>query len=444
MGTCSSPPDLLEQVLHTGELRVATRTGPGTFYVAGEKARGVEFDLARGYARWLGVELGIHAHEQTQSILGDVATGKAHVGAAALSTFDSRNDTISYGPPYQHVRSVVIYRRGAPRPQHPADLVGGRLSVFDGSSHLDLVKDVRRIDPFLSWKEVAHGSASNLMARVADDRIDFAIIQSNDYDLLKYSVPGVNVAFALEEKIPVAWALRQGSDTSLRDSVAAYFTEIQASGELDRILERYYHHLEAEFDYVSSRAFVKHFHSRLPNLRAFFVRAAAEYDLDWRLLAAMAYQESHWNPGAVSPTGVRGMMMLTRDTAKMVDVQNRTDALESILGGARYLGHVMAMIPERIAYPDRTWLALAAYNVGFGHLEDARIITEIQGGNPDSWDDVRDRLPLLSDPDWHRRVPRGYARGSEPVRYVERVRRYYEVLQWMTATETAEVRTPMP
>ena len=147
----------------------------------------------------------------------------------------------------------------------------------------------------------------------------------------------------------------------------------------------------------------------------------------------MAYQESHWNPKAVSPTGVRGMMMLTQGTAGMMGVVDRTDALESILGGARYLVRLMEKVPIRISEPDRIKLSLAAYNVGFGHLEGARLITEIQGGNPDSWDEVRERLPLLTDPNWYQRVPRGYARGWEPVRYVSNVRRYYEILQWMTA-----------
>ena len=210
----------------------------------------------------------------------------------------------------------------------------------------------------------------------------------------------------------------------------------RATNELAGIIERYYFHVEDEFDYVGSRTFVRHFESRLPAYEIFFLRAAAETGVDWRLLAAMAYQESHWNPDAVSPTGVRGMMMLTRGTAQMMGVKDRTDALESILGGASYFIRVIDKIPSRIAEPDRTWFALAAYNVGFGHLEDARIITEIQGGNPDSWEQVRERLPLLTDPDWYQRVSQGYARGWEPVRYVDNIRRYYEIMQWMTAGDT--------
>ena len=431
--TCSSPPELLEQILLTGELRVATRNGPSTFYQGADEPRGVDYDLAKGFAERLGVDLGIYEAEQFQLILGEVVSGRAHVGAAGLSATESRWQIVDFGPSYQRVQPLVIYRRGTRKPRELADLVGGRLEVIAGSSYVGLLEDARRTEPGVSWVEVADVGVEELLRRVAIGQTDFTIVDSNLFDLLKHWNPGVEMAFSLGEESSVAWALRKSSDSSLRDSVAEYFSELQASGELDRILERYYFHVESDFDFVSSRAFVQHFQFRLPRYKAFFYQAASEWDIDWRLLAAMAYQESHWNPEAVSPTGVRGMMMLTEKTAQMMGVEDRTDALESIHGGAKYFVNVIAKIPARIDEPDRTWLALAAYNVGFGHLEDARIITEIQGGDPDSWYEVRERLPLLSDADWHERVRRGYARGREPVRYVANVRRYYEILQWRTA-----------
>lgn len=293
--------------------------------------------------------------------------------------------------------------------------------------------------PALTWEEIPDTSVEALVRRVAEGQSDFTVVDSNLFDLLRHSIPGVEAAFAVGEETPVAWALGKGPDSSLRAKVAEYFAELEATDELAGIIDRYYFHVDDEFDYVGSQAFVRHFESRLPEYRAFFIRAAGESDVDWRLLAAMAYQESHWNPDAVSSTGVRGMMMLTRGTAQMMGVEDRTDAQESILGGASYLIRVTEKIPSRIAEPDRIWLALAAYNVGFGHLEDARIITEIQGGDPDSWEQVRERLPLLADPDWYQRVSYGYARGWEPVRYVDNIRRYYEILQWMTAGDPAGV-----
>ena len=439
-GTCSSPPNLLEQVRLTGELRVATRNGPSTFYRSAAEPRGVEYDLAKSYAERLGVELEIYVADQSRQILADVESGRVHVGAAGLWVTDSHRQLVDFGPSYQRVQPLLLYRRGTRRPRDLTDLSGGRLEVLAGSSYAEALEAAREKEPRLSWEENSDVGVEDLVRRVASGQIDYTVVGSNVFDLLIHSIPDAAAAFSLNEEIPIAWALRKGSDTSLSEGVAEYFAELRATGELDRIIERYYFHVEDDFDYVGSRSFVRHIQSRLPEYREFFLRAASETGLDWRLLAAMAYQESHWDPDAVSPTGVRGVMMLTRETARMMGVEDRSDALESILGGANYFLRVIGKVPRRIAEPDRTWFSVAAYNVGFGHLEDARIITEIQGGDPDSWDEVRERLPLLSDPAWYQRVSHGYARGSEPVRYVDNIKRYYEILRWMTAEEVVAVR----
>jgi membrane-bound lytic murein transglycosylase F len=266
--------------------------------------------------------------------------------------------------------------------------------------------------------------------------IDYAIIDSNTFPLLQHSYPDVREAFTIGHPTPVAWSLPKTAYTTLRESVSAYLAELQATGNLDAILDRYYFSSKEKFDYVGSRAFTRHFESRLPVYKDYFLTAEKQTAVDWRLLAAMAYQESHWDADAVSPTGVKGIMMLTSKTAGMLGIQDRTNPEQSIYGGAEYFVRVTKKVPERIGEPDRTWFALAAYNVGYGHLEDARIITEIQGGNPDSWNEVRERLPLLAEPKWFERVARGYARGHEPMTYVDNVRRYYDILRWMTADDS--------
>ncbi len=439
--TCGSPPGLIDQVMLSGELRVATRNGPGTFFDGPDGPRGVDYDLVRGFADWLGVELEIYTVDQYAQLLSDVRSGRAHVGAASMSATEARRRVVDFGPAYLNVQPVVVYRRGARRPEGLSDLLEGRLEVLGGTSYVSALEAAREIQPLLTWEEITNAGVDDLVRRVADRHSDFTIVDSNLLDLLQHSIPGVRAAFSVGEETPVAWALRKGPDSSLRDRAAEYFAELDTNNELAEIIERYYFHVEDEFDYVDTRAFVRHFEGRLPKYKPFFLHAADLTGVDWRLLAAMAYQESHWNPDAVSPTGVRGIMMLTRATARMMGVEDRTDALESIVGGASYFVRVTDMIPQRIGEPDRTWFALAAYNVGFGHLEDARIITEIQGGNPDSWQEVRERLPLLAEPEWYQRVARGYARGWEPVRYVDNIRRYYETLQWMT-TDTGTTSQP--
>jgi membrane-bound lytic murein transglycosylase F len=191
------------------------------------------------------------------------------------------------------------------------------------------------------------------------------------------------------------------------------------------------------FEYVQARDFIEHVGSRLPQYRDWFKQASAKVGIDWRLLSAVGYQESQWTANATSPTGVRGLMMLTDDTAASLGVADRLDPMQSIFGGAQYFVLTRNKIPSRVREPDRTWFALAAYNVGFGHLEDARILTQLHGKNPDRWDDVRQYLPLLSQEKWYERTKNGYARGWEPVRFVDNIRTYFQMLQWMgTEPET--------
>jgi membrane-bound lytic murein transglycosylase F len=433
LGSCSSPPSILERIIRQGELRVVTQNSPATFYWGREDPRGIEYELVRGFAERIGVDLRIYVADQFGQLLPDVATGKAHVGAAGLTVTAARSELVSFSPGYQDVQQQIIYRRGSRKPRSIGDLVGGRLHVLAGTSHVSILEHARGEVPALAWREDPDVNPEELLRRVAEGEIDYTIVDSTAYQLLRHYYPEARAAFPIGPTNTLAWALPKGA-ADLREQVAAYFAELEATGELTRLLNRYYF-VSEKFDYVGARAFMRHWNSRLPSYRHLFEEAEIETGIDWRLLAAIAYQESHWNPKAVSPTGVRGMMMLTRRTAAMMGVEDRDAPRDSVLGGAHYLARVIDKIPERIPDPDRMWLALAAYNLGFGHVEDARIITEMQGGNPDSWEDVAEHLPLLADEAWHKRVRRGYARGSVAVGYVENIRRYFEMLQWTAARE---------
>ncbi|GIT14552.1 MAG: hypothetical protein CM1200mP36_03080 [Gammaproteobacteria bacterium] len=358
LGTCASPPNLLEQIVLTGEFRAVTRNSPVTFYYGPDEPRGIDYELAKGYADHLGVELKMYVADQFWQILPDVDSGKAHVGAAGLSITESRREVVEFGPPYQSIHQQIIYRSGAGRPREISDLLSGRLEVLAGSVYVSSLENARTEEPTLAWIENPSDSIDELVRRVAAGEIDYTIVDSNEFELLRHSHPDARVAFSLGAETPIAWALPKTTDNSLSESIGAYFEELRATGELNEIIERYYYHAETEFDYVDSKTFVGHFHTRLPAYRDFFVRAGAESDVDWRLLAAMAYQESHWNPQAISPTGVRGMMMLTIPTAQMIGVNDRTDPLESILGGGTYFRRVMEKIPERILDPTELGLLL--------------------------------------------------------------------------------------
>ena len=331
LSTCSSPPSVLERILRSGELRVVTRNTPAAFYYGADEPRGIEYELARGYAEKLGVSLRIYIDDQ---VFPDLVSGKAQIGAASLTVADARRDSVTFGPGYQQIEPLIVYRRGTPRPRKLADLVGGQLEVVASSSHAALLEKLRAQEPLLTWIEHTQRSSEELIRRVAEGEIDYTVADSHLYELLRHFYPDLRVAFPLGPTDRIAWALPK-DDEPLRESIAAYFAEIEATGELKQILDRYYF-ASSEFDYVGSRAFVRHVNTRLPRYRDFFLKAERSTGIDWRLLAAISYQESHWDPAAVSPTGVRGMMMLTEHTANMMEVSDREDARGSILGGAHY------------------------------------------------------------------------------------------------------------
>lgn len=434
LGTCESKPSLLEQIKQRGELRVVTRNSPSTFYLGADGPAGFEYDLASLFADELGVNLNMFAADSFNRILPTVREGRADFAAAGLSITVSRKADFRFGPPYMEITPQVVYRYGENRPRSPEELAGRVIQVVDGSSHAETLRTLAETHDDLEFIPQDDVEADELLYRVSKRELDVTIADSTDVSLNQRYYPEIRVAFDLGDPEPLAWAFQRADDDSLYRAAVAFLEKLRISGGLAQIVERHYGHTD-RFDYVGTRIFMRHIDQRMPAYRDTFEEAGTLSGVDWRLLAAIGYQESHWDPNAVSPTGVRGIMMLTRNTAQHVGIDNRLDPQKSILGGANYFRMVKDKVPERIGEPDRTWLALAAYNVGFGHLEDARILTEIQGGNPDRWIDVRERLPLLSQKKWYKQTKYGYARGHEPVIYVENIRSYYDILVWMTNRE---------
>ncbi|MEJ2382707.1 MAG: membrane-bound lytic murein transglycosylase MltF [Gammaproteobacteria bacterium] len=439
---CNGPPkNLLERIKQRGVLVVATRNSPTTYYVGPDGKTGLEYDLASGFAKRLGVKLRIVVPDRFDQIIPMVASGEADLAAAGLTVTEARTKQVRFGPHYQDITQQVVYRRGSSRPRDIEDLTGGILEVVAGSSHASELKRLAKDHPDLRWKADKDMDSEELLYLVWQQLIDYTVADSNEVALNQRFYPELRVAFNLTDPQPLAWAFARGSDDSLYNAANQYFADLKKSGDLEQLIDRYYGHVE-DFDYVGTRLYLRHIKLRLPRLEPYFQAAGRKTGLDWRLLAAMGYQESHWNPKARSPTGVRGIMMLTLTTAKQLDVDNRLDPEQSIIGGARYFAHVKDRIPDRIPEPDRTWLALAAYNVGFGHLEDARKLTKMRGGDPDKWVDVKKTLPLLSQKKWYKRTRFGYARGREPVIYVENIRSYYDLLVWTDGQQHNPVKPP--
>ena len=418
-----------------------TRNSPTTYYEGPDGPAGLEYDLAKMFADHLGVRLTVLVPNSFSDLLDGVNNGTAHIAAAGLTITEPRREIFKFGPSYQEITQQLVYHADHQRPKNLGDLKGGLLEVVAQSSHHERLTEHLAEYPDLSWKQNSKLESEELLQLVADEVIEYTVADSNEVTLNKRFLLNLRTAFDIGPPQELAWALPKNDDNSLYLAVVKFFELIKTNGELTRLIERAYGHAE-NFDYVGTLYFRRHVDSRLPAYREMFEKAARKNDLDWQLLAAIGYQESHWDPKAVSPTGVRGIMMLTQATAAQLGIKNRLDPASSIRGGARYFAASRKRVPADIQEPDRTWMALAAYNVGYGHLEDARILTEQAGKDPDKWIDVRESLPLLAKRKWYKKTKHGYARGWEPVRYVENIRSYYDVLRWLV--NNGKKDTPEP
>lgn len=427
--TTSRIPTVLETVLASGEIHMISRNGPTTYYEGTNGLTGFEYYLAKRFAKHLGVELVIHDEEDLGLILDAVKNKSVHFAAAGLTITDKRQQKIKFAAPYLDVTQQLIYRFGENKPKSVEDLIGKDIVVISNSSHSEHLRSLQRQHPNLTWRELNDAEMLDLLEMVHNGEADYTVVDSNAYQMSESVYPKARVAFEIKEPEQVAWAFTQENDDTLYNQAQQFFNTVTTAGVINDALERYYGHL-GKLDYSGAILFAHRLDSRLPKWQDKLKNAAETYNLDWQLLAALSYQESHWNPKAKSPTGVRGFMMLTRNTAKDVGVKNRLNPNQSIIGGARYFRSIHKRIPARIREPDRTWLTLAAYNIGLGHLEDARIMTEHHGGNPDKWADVRENLSLLAKRKYYKFTKHGYARGWEAVDYVQNIRNFYTIIAW--------------
>ncbi|MEW5769467.1 MAG: membrane-bound lytic murein transglycosylase MltF [Pseudomonadota bacterium] len=416
------PPD------SSGELVVGTRNSPTTYYLdQGGEAVGFEYDLASRFAAKHGWRLRIVVENDLDALLAAVREGRVHMAAAGLSATPARRRDLAFGPAYGEVKEWVVCNAKGRLPRGPQDMAGLRLEVVAGSSHADHLKEMARRHPGLEWIELKVPGSEELLERVDLGLTDCTVADSDGLAVSHNFHSNLRDAFVLQAGQSQAWAMRQGTDVRFAREVAAFFREVRKSGELAGLRERYYGHVERLGD-ADVLGILERRGTLLRDLTRHFHEAQAETGLDWRLLAAVAYQESQWDAHAVSPTGVRGIMMLTEDTADHLGVKNRLDARESILGGARYIVMLRDGLPADIPEPDRTWLALAAYNIGPSHLEDARILAGRLGRNPDTWRDMKAVLPLLARAQHNARLKYGFARGGEARAFTENVRIYYDIL----------------
>ncbi len=426
-GACSDSPSQLKQIQTKGEIRVAIIAIPPLYFPDESLIQGYDHDIMQAYARSIGAYPKIIRAETLGEVKRLLIQNKVDTGIiGSLPPLPDKTIMMSIG--YNPINWFVI---GHQREKLPKDLnavADGAIAVAKGGRPSLVLSHLKADGNIPNWREIPDANTRQLIKQVNSNQVKLTVVDADIYTYYRHLYPKTKVAFSLQGRFPSGWLTLKKEDTSLVDSINAFIIRYKNHRRAERLHHVYFDHLST-LNYVDTLYYLKRIKDVWPRLADLFREAAQESDFDPLLLAAISYQESHWNKNARSFTGVRGLMMLTQDTAKRVGITNRLDPEQSVLGGAKYLRILKASLSGRISEPDRSWMALAAYNVGLGHLEDARILTQQAGDDPDSWIDIEKHLPKLSREEWYQGTKHGYARGNEPIKFVRRIRRYYDILR---------------
>lgn len=425
--SCGESDPVMQDIKKQGKLIVLTRNSPTTYFLdSNDSPAGFEYDLTKALADSLRVEVEYKLYDSIEDIIQAINNGEGHIAAAGLTQTELREKSNQFGPKYKTVQQQVVCHRTSNLPETPVDLINKSLLIIAESSYQESLLELQQKHPKLKWETTNELSTEQVLEKVANNEVDCTVADSNIITLNRRYYPDLMVAFAISEQQELAWLIPNNSDY-FKHYVKDWFEKIEENSVLDIINERYYGYADL-FDYYDNQVYLERIKKRLPKYQAAFRKVAEQHQIPWVLLAAQSYQESGWNEEARSPTGVRGLMMLTQNTAKAMGVKKRLDPLQSIKGGAKYLDRLLKKIPDDVVDSDRIWFALAAYNVGYAHLLDARKLAIKQGKNPGIWADIKEVLPLLSQKQHYKNLKYGYARGSEPVKYIDRIRYYQDVL----------------
>ncbi len=428
---CFKAPNNLQRVKNAGQLTVLIRNIPGVYYEGPFGLIGFDYELIKHFADYLGVKLTLINKANVPDMLLALKNQHADMASGRIIITEKRKALYNFSDPYQYLDQMLVYRSGTRAPKKTQQLDKIALEVVSNSSQEELLSNLKQnLIPDLEWHSNKHASVESLLDLANEKVIDFTIANSNEIMINKYFYPELRSAFSLAKDQETGWAFKKFSnDLSLIKEANKFLADFKKSRQLTILTERYYGHVD-QFDYVDTQKFHNRILTRLPRFQYWLKKAAKAQLLDWNLLAAISYQESHWNISAISPTGVKGLMMLTHATAEYIGVNNRLSPYQSIFGGAQYYAKLLKRFPDEVKEPDRSLFALAAYNMGYGHVSDARKLCKKRGLDNTRWANIKQVLPLLQREKWYQQTQYGYARGNEGVSYVQNIRKYYEFLKW--------------
>jgi len=417
---------ILEDIQEKKRLDVVILNAPTVYYVGATDQKGFEYELLSAFAKNINVELNLTVVHTVKEALELTRKGVGDITSASLSVNEERKKEFMFGPYFHSIYEELICHNDLKLPKEPNDLVGLSIVVGKNTSSETTLLKLKKNLPNFAFSTTTELSTEELLEQVWRKNIDCTVADSHMFMISRRYYPELAQAMRLSDKINLGWLLRKGDD-SLANSLFRWMNKYERSGKMAELHNFYYGFLDI-FDYYDTKVFYKRLKNTLPKFEKYFKKAGKKYNIPWEMLAAQSYQESHWKPKAKSYTGVRGMMMLTQKTAKVLKVKNRLSVPQSINGGAKYFDMMRKVLPKEVTGKNLWALSLAAYNIGIGHIYDAQELAIKLNKNPYSWSDLKTVLPLLSQKKYYKNLKYGYARGNEPVRYVDAIQSYYDII----------------
>lgn len=421
----------VERIRQTGKLRLITVNALNTYSYYEGKPTGFEYDLAMEFAKYLNVELDIVV-TGWNNIFAYLDQGKGDFIAAGLTITKERLEHAAFSIPYMTIQQRIIHHNLVFGPKSIEDFMFRTFHVRRGTSYHSRLEKIKASG--IDFNYILHDNipTEELIAMVNKREIRFTIADSNIAMLNQRYYPDIRIGIPIQEKESLAWAVRK-NDADMIVEINRFLLYANEKGILKNIIDKYYENTQ-DFDIYELKKFHKRIKTRLPKYKKVIMEESEKFKFDWRLVAAVVYQESHFNPNAKSFTNVRGLMQVTHATAREMGITNRMNPAQSIRAGIKYLDKMYKKFSHIEDDYQRMLFSLASYNVGYGHVLDALKIAEAKGLDPTTWQTLKTCLPLLSQSLYYKKTKHGYARGWEPVQYVERILTYFDILKQKTMT----------
>ncbi len=405
-------------------LRLLTRNSAATYFIHQGELVGFEYDLAREFARRHGLQLEVVVPPTSGALLTWLKQGLGDLVAAGVTLTEERLQAgVTFSRPYFWVREIVVGRLEDSTLTDPRDLAGRTLVVRRSASYWSTLERLRDSAGVALVLEEApeEMETEEILDRVALGEYDLTVSDDNILSIEQSWRDDLLGLFPITDSVPHAWAVR-AENTELLAAVNDFFRREYRGLFYGITREKYFGNPELTGSRALERASVTGTISPFDSLIQHY---AAEYQFDWTLVAAQMFEESRFDPEARSFAGAIGLMQVMPRTARAFGFppDELTQPAVNTHAGVTYLAHVYQLIEDAATPEDRMWFALAAYNAGKGHLDDARRLARQRGLNPNIWfGHVGTVMPLLARRSIHATTRHGYCRCTEPVRYVEKIR----------------------